>query len=590
MSDLSFDGKVAIVTGAGAGLGRAYAHLLASRGAKVVVNDLGGGRHGDGSSAKAADTVVEEIKANGGTAVADYNSVVDGDKIVQTALDNFGRIDILINNAGILRDKSFARISDQDWDLVHAVHLKGSFKTTQAAFPVMKKQGFGRIIMTASNSGLYGNFGQANYSAAKMGLIGLAKTVAIEGFKNNVFCNIIVPTAASRLTEDILPPDIFEALKPEYIAPVVAYLCHDLCNENGSIIEAAAGWAGKCTIFRANGSLLRSSATDNVTVEKVHENWLKITDLTSSSSLGSIQEATGALIQSLENLGNTQGTSSQETTGQNSEENDVFEFNERDVILYALAVGASLTQSSELKFLYEGHDQFSILPTFYVLPALQCVMSSSSTTNAVPGKDIDLSNVLHGEQYIEVFDLPTGGPLTSKANVSEVLDKGSGAAIVSDINSFDKNGNVVIKNQIVTFAVGAGGFGGPRTGTKIIPCRPKPKRSPDASISQKTSLDQAALYRLTGDRNPLHIDPNIAPLAGFEKPILHGLCSLGFSVRVVLQTYADHDSTLFKACKARFTKPVIPGQTLKVDMWREGNRIHFETAVVETGNVVITGM
>lgn len=220
------------------GLGRCYALLLASRGASVVVNDLGGGRHGDGSSSKAADTVVNEIREAGGKAVANYDSVEDGEKIIKTAIDNFGRVDIVINNAGILRDKSFAKLSDLDWgtylfdckqlqmylllnihkiffisDLIHRVHLKGSFKTTQAAWPYFKKQKYGRIIMTSSNSGIYGNFGQANYSAAKMGLIGLSNTIAIEGEKSNIFCNVIIPTAASRLTEDILPPGLVLWLK-----------------------------------------------------------------------------------------------------------------------------------------------------------------------------------------------------------------------------------------------------------------------------------------------------------------------------------------------------------------------------------------
>ncbi|VEN53329.1 unnamed protein product [Callosobruchus maculatus] len=214
MPDLRFDGRVAVVTGAGAGLGRAYALLFASRGAKVVVNDLGVSRHGDGSSSNAADKVVDEIRRNGGTAVANYDSVVEGEKIIKTALDNFGKVDILINNAGILRDKSLVKMTDHDWDLIHAVHLKGSFKTSQAAFPVFKKQGYGRIIMTSSTAGLYGNFGQSNYSAAKMGLVGLSHTIAKEGGKYNIHCNVIVPTAASRLTEDILPPDLhFSATK-----------------------------------------------------------------------------------------------------------------------------------------------------------------------------------------------------------------------------------------------------------------------------------------------------------------------------------------------------------------------------------------
>lgn len=235
-SQLRFDGRVAIVTGAGAGLGREYALLLGSRGAKVVVNDLGGSQGGEGASNRAADNVVAEITRNGGIAVADYNSVVDGEKIVNTAIQHFGRIDIVVNNAGILRDRSILKISETDWTLVHDVHLKGSFKVTQAAWPHMRKNNYGRIIMTASNSGIYGNFGQANYSAAKMGLVGLANTVAIEGAKYNIHCNVIIPTAASRLTEGILPDMLFKELKPHLIAPVVIYLCHESCEDNGNYL------------------------------------------------------------------------------------------------------------------------------------------------------------------------------------------------------------------------------------------------------------------------------------------------------------------------------------------------------------------
>lgn len=217
MANLRYDGRVAVITGAGAGLGREYALMFGSRGAKVVVNDLGGGFNGEGQSQKAADVVVNEIKALGGIAVANYDSVTEGEKIIKTAMEAFGRIDILVNNAGILRDKSFPRISDKDWDLIQDVHLKGSFKTTQAAFPIFKKQNYGKIIMTSSNSGIYGNFGQANYSAAKLGLVGLANTISIEGKKNNVHCNTIVPTAASRMTEGILPDMLFEQLSKFFI-------------------------------------------------------------------------------------------------------------------------------------------------------------------------------------------------------------------------------------------------------------------------------------------------------------------------------------------------------------------------------------
>eukprot|EP00095_Tigriopus_kingsejongensis_P003120 maker-scaffold366_size194251-snap-gene-0.19 protein:Tk03120 transcript:maker-scaffold366_size194251-snap-gene-0.19-mRNA-1 annotation:"peroxisomal multifunctional enzyme type 2-like" len=202
---LRFDGKVALVTGAGGGLGKAYALLLASRGASVVVNDLGGSRTGEGQSSKAADEVVNEIRQKGGKAVGNYDSVEDGEAVIKTALDNFGRIDIVINNAGILRDRSIGRTSDSDWDLVQKVHLRGAFQVIRAAWPHMKKQKYGRIINTSSVAGIFGNFGQSNYSSAKAGLIGLTSTLAIEGERSGIQANVIVPMAASRLTQDILP-------------------------------------------------------------------------------------------------------------------------------------------------------------------------------------------------------------------------------------------------------------------------------------------------------------------------------------------------------------------------------------------------
>src|SRR3954470_4862405 len=200
-NELRFDGKVALVTGAGNGLGRAHALLLASRGAKVVVNDLGGTATGGGKSSAAADKVVEEIKAAGGEAVANYDSVEDGDKIVQAALDTWKRIDIVVNNAGILRDTSFKKLTDEDWDLIYRVHVRGSYKVTKAAWDHMQEAGYGRIIMTASAAGIYGNFGQTNYAMAKLGLVGFGNTLAIEGKKKNIQVNTIAPIAGSRMTE-----------------------------------------------------------------------------------------------------------------------------------------------------------------------------------------------------------------------------------------------------------------------------------------------------------------------------------------------------------------------------------------------------
>jgi multifunctional beta-oxidation protein len=213
MSSLRFDDRVVIITGAGGGIGKTYALEFASRGAKVVVNDLGLITMADGSKRKAADLVCEEIKSKGGIAVPNYNSVEEGEKIVETALNSFGRIDIVLNNAGILRDKTFHRMTDEDWDLVQAVHLRGSYKVTKAAWDHMIKQKFGRIINTTSAAGIYGNYGQANYSAAKLALHGLSLALAREGLKSNIRVNSIAPLAASKMTETVLPPEILENLK-----------------------------------------------------------------------------------------------------------------------------------------------------------------------------------------------------------------------------------------------------------------------------------------------------------------------------------------------------------------------------------------
>ncbi len=243
MSDISFDGRVAIVTGAGGGLGRTYALDLARRGAAVVVNDLGGSVNGVGGDEAAAQKVVDEIKAAGGDAVPSYDSVSTpegGEKIVQTAVDAFGKVDIVVNNAGILRDKSFAKMS---WDDLHAVldvHLKGAFYVSQPAFKVMKDNGYGRFVFTASNAGVFGNFGQSNYGAAKMGLVGLSNVLAIEGAKSGITSNVIAPVAGTRMTEELLG-DFSKVLKPDLVAPLVVYLCSEACTLTHEVFSAAGG-------------------------------------------------------------------------------------------------------------------------------------------------------------------------------------------------------------------------------------------------------------------------------------------------------------------------------------------------------------
>jgi (3R)-3-hydroxyacyl-CoA dehydrogenase / 3a,7a,12a-trihydroxy-5b-cholest-24-enoyl-CoA hydratase / enoyl-CoA hydratase 2 len=247
MSELRFDNKVAIVTGAGNGLGRSYALLLASRGAKVVVNDLGGSVSGvsQKDAARPADVVVNEIKKAGGQAVANYDSVEFGEKIVKTAVDAFGTVDIVVNNAGILRDASFMKMSELDWDLIMKVHLKGAFSVTKAAWNIMREKSYGRIINTGSSSGIYGSFGQVNYATAKLGLWGFTQSLAKEGEKRNIKCNCIAPLAGTRMTETVMPKEVTNALKPEFVAPFVAYLCHDSLQDSGALYEVGAGYIAK---------------------------------------------------------------------------------------------------------------------------------------------------------------------------------------------------------------------------------------------------------------------------------------------------------------------------------------------------------
>src|SRR5687768_4698115 len=243
MADLGFDGKVAIITGAGGGLGRSHALELAKRGALIVVNDLGGSVDGQGGSHTAAQQVVDEIKAAGGEAVPNYDSVATpegGENIVKTAIDAFGRVDIIINNAGILRDTSFKNMTKDMLEPVIDVHLKGAFYVTRPAWQLMRDQGYGRIVNTSSAAGVFGNFGQTNYGAAKMGLVGLTRVLAVEGAKNNIKANAIAPVAKTRMTEDLLGP-LADKLLPESVTPVVTWLVHEDCPVTGEVYSVGGG-------------------------------------------------------------------------------------------------------------------------------------------------------------------------------------------------------------------------------------------------------------------------------------------------------------------------------------------------------------
>jgi 3-hydroxy-3-methylglutaryl CoA synthase/NAD(P)-dependent dehydrogenase (short-subunit alcohol dehydrogenase family)/putative sterol carrier protein len=294
LPEIRFDGRVAIVTGAGAGLGRTYALELARRGAKVVVNDFGGARDGAGAgSSTPADQVVAEIRAAGGEAVANYDSVATpegGEGIVKTALDAFGTVDILINNAGILRDKSLLKMDPETWKAVLDVHLAGAYHVTKPAFAVMREKGYGRIVMTTSAAGLYGNFGQTNYSSAKMGLVGFMNTLKLEGAKYNIRVNTIAPVAASRLTEDVMPPEMFERLKPDFVAGIVLHLCSEGCAESGEIFNAAAGFYSRAAILTGPGAIL-GGPEKIPTPEEIRDQWERINSLEGAQPIGDANTA-----------------------------------------------------------------------------------------------------------------------------------------------------------------------------------------------------------------------------------------------------------------------------------------------------------
>jgi NAD(P)-dependent dehydrogenase (short-subunit alcohol dehydrogenase family) len=275
VADLGFDGKVAIVTGAGGGLGRRHALLLASRGALVVVNDLGGSVDGTGGSAGPAQLVVDEITAAGGEAVADTSSVATaegGAAIVQAAVEAFGRVDIVVNNAGILRDKAFHNAGPDLWNPVFAVHLVGAFNVTQPAFARMREQGYGRIISTSSAAGLFGNFGQTNYGAAKMGLVGLTRVLAVEGAKYGIKANVIAPLALTRMTEAIMG-SLGERLDPGLVSPLVAFLAHEDCDVSGEIFSVGGGRVARIFIGESPGYY-----SPTLTPEDVRDHWDEIRD------------------------------------------------------------------------------------------------------------------------------------------------------------------------------------------------------------------------------------------------------------------------------------------------------------------------
>ncbi|KAL4064513.1 hypothetical protein J3A83DRAFT_4100984 [Scleroderma citrinum] len=601
-----FDGKTVIITGAGAGLGRAYALMYGRLGANVAINDV---------NEKAASSVCKEVEAAGGKATSVVCSAEDGEKIVKAALDTFGGVHVLIANAGVLRDRSFTAMTEQEWDTVIAVHLRGTYKCAKAVWPIFQKQKYGRIVTTASQVGIYGNFGQTNYSSAKAAIIGFTKTLGFEGRKYNILCNAIAPSAGTAMTMTIWPKEMVDAYKPDYIAPIVGFLTsEDNTDTTGRLFEISGGWAAETRWQRTGGHGFPTNI--KLTPEDVLSKWDTFTNFDDghatfpTTTVESLQQ----IIDNFENKTSAAGEStlgyiapyrppfsrvigfvctmplpiiftdpedSQLVSEAKKEipEDEEFTYTERDVILYNLGIGAT---EQNLQWTYEGHEDFAALPTFGVVPQFRAnAVNREWLPNFNPAK------LLHGEQYLSIKGpIPTSGTVINETRLLEVLDKGKAASVTTIVHTKDKaTGKLLFENQMTVFIRGSGGFGGKRTGSDrgaATAANTPPNRKPDAVVEEKTLPSQAAIYRLSGDYNPLHIDPDFAVMGGFDKPILHGLCFMGFAGKHVLQAFGP-----YRDIKVRFAGVVFPGETLVTEMWKEGQKVIFTMKTKERGTIVL---
>jgi 3-hydroxyacyl-CoA dehydrogenase/3a,7a,12a-trihydroxy-5b-cholest-24-enoyl-CoA hydratase len=297
MSEIRYDGRVAVITGAAGGLGRSHAHALARRGCRLVLNDVGGGPAGEGADRAPAELLAEEIRTLGVDCIAnadDIGTSAGGRAVVAAAIDAFGRLDVVINNAGILRDAAFHKMSDDDWDRIFAVHVRGAFNVTRAAWGHMRDARYGRVLMTTSGAGLWGNFGQTNYSAAKLAQIGMMNTLKLEGAKYGIHVNAIGPVARSRLTETVMPADLLDKLAPQPVSELVAWLCSDACAETGAIYECGGGWYARTWLVQHPGTFC--AATD-VTAERLRDEVLpRLADHAAAAPLGGSQDAAIAMM------------------------------------------------------------------------------------------------------------------------------------------------------------------------------------------------------------------------------------------------------------------------------------------------------
>lgn len=579
---VSVKDRVVVVTGAGAGLGRDYALAFANAGAKVVVNDF-----------KDPLKVVEEIKAAGGEAHGDQHDVATQAKeIIDNVINKYGTIDVLVNNAGILRDRSFVKMTYEEWLQVQNVHLKGTYQLTRLAWPYFLEKKHGRVVNISSTSGIYGNFGQANYAAAKSAIIGFTRTIAIEGERANVKCNVVAPHAETAMTLTVFREEDKNLFPPKLVAPLLIFLASDDVPVTGELFEAGGGWIGNTRWQRAKGAV---SKNQHISPEFIESRLPDITDFSSGTENPSTTtESSMAILNAVSGDDKNDRDDVEAVEAEVAaayDDNDFnpaemadpeFTWNDRDVLLYNIAVGA---RRKELKYVFENDIDFQVIPTFCHLPTFNSVKSQA--TFAVLLRNFNPMLLLHGEHYLKInkFPIPIEATVTTLYHPLAVTQKGSNTIVVQGSKSVDNStGETLFENEATLFIRNCEGDTKKYQERRAFATQPfnVPSTEPIFIKNIVTSDDQAALYRLTGDRNPLHIDPEFAAGAKFEKPILHGMCTFGLTAKVLLDRFGP-----FEEIKGRFTGIVFPGETMRVFAWQDGDVVTFQTHVVDRKTIAI---
>jgi 3-hydroxyacyl-CoA dehydrogenase/3a,7a,12a-trihydroxy-5b-cholest-24-enoyl-CoA hydratase len=546
---IRLDGRVALVTGAATGLGRAHALELARRGARVIVNDVGTSLDGSSAGDGRAQAVVDEIRADGGEAVADDHSVLEGADVVATAINAYGDLHILVNNAGILRDAAFHKMDQPTFDAVLDVHLRGTAAVTMAAFRHMREHGYGRIVMTTSSAGLLGNFGQANYGAAKAGLYGLTRVLAVEGGAKGVRTNAVMPIAATRMSESGMTPQMREALSPDLVSPVVAYLASEECELNGEVLNAAGG-----SVSRFFLGLTPGWGASTLTAENVAEHLEEITREDGYSVPADAGAASRALMAQLP-LPSTGarlvpggldtalfGRALPPTT---------FVVDTEKVRAYAAA-----TADAD-----EGYDGTGV-PAAYAFPVVHEAVGAAVRALVAPHL---MMRIVHGAHDIYLRrPMRPGMTLTTVAQPWGLRTHGSAARLCLRLVSTDADGDVVLE-QFGQFAIRGVtdlpdvGFVPPPFGLsdEVVTSAPLGRRT------TKVASDQPAVYaEASGDHSPIHVDGAAARAAGLPGVILQGMCAFAMSVAAATDEVAGGDRRAVARAAVRFSAPVLPDSEL----------------------------